>query len=53
MSFHAFAMADDGEAGGGIVGFLFGNVNEKGELEDDGLLDAVSCAENFLRIPIM
>ncbi|XP_065190693.1 LOW QUALITY PROTEIN: transcription initiation factor TFIID subunit 1-like [Sycon ciliatum] len=33
-------MADDGEgSGGGIVGFLFGNVNERGELEDNGLLD--------------
>ena len=42
-------MADDGEgSGGGIVGFLFGNVNERGELEDNGLLDEVS--ESFIII---
>lgn len=25
-----------------IAGFLFGNVNEEGELEDEGVLDKVS-----------
>ena len=27
-----------------LVGFLFGNVNSEGELEDDGVLDKVMVA---------
>ena len=26
-----------------LAGFLFGNVNEEGELEDEEILDKVSC----------
>ena len=32
---------DDGDGGGMLAGFLFGNIDESGQLEDD-ILDEVS-----------
>lgn len=32
----------DGESGMDLTGFLFGNIDENGQLEDDGLLDKQS-----------
>lgn len=38
--------SDDGDGGGpsgmDLTGFLFGNIDERGQLEDDGLLDKES-----------
>ncbi len=31
-----------------FAGFLFGNVNEEGELEDEEVLDKVCAVRNFL-----
>eukprot|EP00118_Oscarella_pearsei_P022472 m.260196 g.260196 ORF g.260196 m.260196 type:complete len:99 (+) comp40432_c1_seq18:167-463(+) len=40
---------DDDEDSGGpgldLTGFLFGNINEKGELEDSDVLDSESCRQ--------
>lgn len=33
---------DEKESDWNLTGFLFGNINEKGELEDESLLDEVN-----------
>lgn len=33
---------DQGQSGMDLTGFLFGNIDERGQLEDDGLLDGES-----------
>lgn len=33
---------DQGRSGMDLTGFLFGNIDERGQLEDDGLLDGES-----------
>lgn len=33
---------DHGQSGMDLTGFLFGNIDERGQLEDDGLLDGES-----------
>ena len=44
------AEGGDKDSDWNLTGFLFGNINEKGELEDETILDEVGCKRLRLQI---
>lgn len=46
-AFESMASGDEGDSDGLLAGFLFGNIDERGELEDD-FIDDVSAMYNSL-----